>query len=77
VVLSVARCVMLGRQTHTAVNKLYTLSSCSNFASFTVCHLKRSFTLSLDAINNHNWSFHFFLSSTVDDPILHAPINSH
>ena len=43
-----------------AVNLLSdTFPSCANLCSFNVCHLKKSFTPSLDAINNYNWSFHF------------------
>jgi hypothetical protein len=33
------------------------LSNCINLGSFHVCRVKRSFTLSLDAINDHNRSF--------------------
>ena len=31
---------------------------------------EKSFTLSLDAINDRNWSFHFFTSQIADDPIV-------
>ena len=45
-----------------AVNHLYnTLSNRTNLGCFIVCHLERSFTLPLDAINNYNWSFCFFV----------------
>jgi len=45
---------------HIAVNHFYnTLSSCTNLGSFNVWYLKRSFTLSLDAINDCNCSFCF------------------
>jgi len=45
---------------HIAVNHFYnTMSICTNLESFSVWYLKRSFTLSLDAINNCNWSFCF------------------
>jgi hypothetical protein len=54
-----------------AVNYLHPLNNSANFSSFNVCHLKISFTLSLDAINNHNWSYHFFISQTGDDPLLY------
>jgi hypothetical protein len=50
-----------------AVNHLQnTLPNCTKLGSFNVCHLKRFFTLSLDAINDHIWSFCFFISKTVD-----------
>ena len=40
---------------HNAVNHLHsTLSNCINFGCFSTCHLKRSSTLSLYAINDHN-----------------------
>lgn len=57
------------------VNHSYnTLSNCANFSCFNVCHLKRPFTLLLDAMNNQNWSFNFFMSWAVDDPILYEAI---
>lgn len=60
---------------HTTVNRSYnTMSNCTNFGCFNVCHLNRSFTLLLDAIKNQNWSFHFFMSWAVDDPILYEPV---
>ena len=37
---------------------------CTNTGCF-VCHLKRPFQLSLDATNNHMWSFCFFISQTI------------
>ena len=46
-----------------AVNHLYnTFSNCANLGSFNVCLLKGPFKLSLDAINDHSWSFCFFTS---------------
>ena len=36
-----------------------------SFQSFNACLLKRFFTLSLDAINNYDWSFHFLVRQTV------------
>jgi hypothetical protein len=43
-----------------AVNHFHkTLSSCDNLDHFNVCHLKRPFTLLLDAIKDSNWVFLF------------------
>jgi len=36
---------------------IHILFNCTN-----VCHLKRSFTFSLDAMHDHNWSFCFFMA---------------
>ena len=45
-----------------AVNHLYnTLSNCTNLGSFNLCCLQRSFFLALDAINDSNWTFSFFI----------------
>jgi hypothetical protein len=44
---------------HIAGNHYNTLSICANLGFFNVCGLKRSFILSHDAINKHNWSLHF------------------
>jgi len=46
-----------------AVNHLYNaLSNGANLASFDISHLKTSFMLLLNAINNHNFSFCCFIS---------------
>jgi hypothetical protein len=45
-----------------AVNHLHaTSTSGTKLGCCSVCCLKRPFRLSLDVINNHNWSFCFFL----------------
>lgn len=46
------------------------------FMLFRVPHLKRPLTISLDAINNHHWSFCFFISKTVENPMLQAAITT-
>jgi hypothetical protein len=51
------------------------LSNCVNFGSFNICRLKRNFTLSLDATHDHNWSFCFCISYTVDEPMFYEAIN--
>jgi len=77
---------------HFVINQLYsTWSSCTSLGSLSVCHLKRSFTLSLTAINDCNLSFHFFIyllaaiglspggsgmSYLVDDSVLYEAITS-
>ena len=55
-------------RTHCCKSLTQHLSSCANVRSFNVSYLERSFTLSTDAINDHNWSSSFFVSQTVDDP---------
>ena len=37
---------------------------------------ERSFTLSTDDTNDCNWSFHLFISQTVDDPVLYEAITT-
>ena len=57
---------------HTAVNHLHNiLTNCTNLGCFIVCHLRRHLTIHLHVINNCNWSFCFFISQTVDDPMMH------
>jgi hypothetical protein len=52
-------------------HKVYnTLSTCDNLGSVGVFHLRRSFTLSLNAINDCDWSVCFFISWIVDDPVV-------
>jgi hypothetical protein len=60
-----------------AVNHLNTLSNCTNTHGFDLCHLKTSLTVSLDAINCYNSYFCFFVSYTVDDPMLYEATTAH
>jgi hypothetical protein len=44
-----------------------------------LCHIKvgdSHFTLSFAAINNHNWSYSFFVLETADDPLLYEAITT-
>jgi hypothetical protein len=62
---------------HFVINHLYsTWSICTSLGSLSVCHLKRSFTLSLTVISDCNLSFHFFISYLVDDPVLYEALSS-
>jgi hypothetical protein len=62
---------------HIVVNHFYnTLSNYVNLGCFNVRRLKRNFTLSLDAINNRNWHFCFFMSYTADDQMLYEAITT-
>jgi hypothetical protein len=60
-----------------AVTYLYNfMSNCANLNPFNVCCLIRYITLSLHAINDHNWSFHFFKSLTIADWMFYNAITS-
>jgi len=52
------------------------LCSFISLGCFNACHLKRPATLSLDALNDHDWSFCFFVSQTADDPVLYETITT-
>jgi hypothetical protein len=60
---------------HTAVKHVFdTLPSCANLG--TVSCLKRSFPLTLDVINDNDWSVCSFISYIFADPMLYEAINS-
>ena len=60
-----------------AVTYLYNfMSNCANLSPFNVCCLIRYLTLPLHAINDHNWSFHFFKSLTIGDSMFYKAITS-
>ena len=56
---------------HVAVHHVRNiLSGCTDLSCFSVCYLKRFFTLTHDAVNDHNWLKRFFTLS-------HDAMNDH
>lgn len=75
---SIVTCPIMGFPSEwIAVTHLYNfMSNCANLSPFNVCCLIRYFTLSLHAINDQNWSFHFFKSLTVGESMFYKAISS-